>query len=110
MVCSHAVKFRAELGFGTVEIEGDALKIIKKCRSQEVDKSEIGVFIRDIQQNKSLFSIIYFHHISRHANQVTHTIARESLNREEETYLIGVIPTYVVRFLDLRKRSERELD
>lgn len=71
------VSIRVEM----MEIEGDALSVIKKCQKNYIDQSKIIVFIRDIQQHKSGFQGIWFRHLSRSANQVAHKIAIESFTK-----------------------------
>ncbi|KAG8480775.1 hypothetical protein CXB51_025443 [Gossypium anomalum] len=45
---SKAVRLGISMGVEIVEIEGNALTIIKKCHSNAIDKSKIGAYIRDI--------------------------------------------------------------
>ncbi|MBA0790828.1 hypothetical protein Gohar_015450 [Gossypium harknessii] len=48
--CFQAVGIGLTMGVKKIEVEGNALTIIKKCQSTAIDKLEIGVYIRDIQQ------------------------------------------------------------
>ncbi|MBA0757930.1 hypothetical protein Gotri_020973, partial [Gossypium trilobum] len=50
--CFQAVGIGLTMGVKKIEVEGDALTIIKKCQSTAFDKLEIGVYIKDIQQCK----------------------------------------------------------
>ncbi|MBA0554225.1 hypothetical protein Golob_013342, partial [Gossypium lobatum] len=45
--CTRAVKLGIQMGVRRIEIDGDALTIIKKCQSNSVDKSEIRAYIKD---------------------------------------------------------------
>ncbi|MBA0548768.1 hypothetical protein Golob_019846, partial [Gossypium lobatum] len=58
--CFQAVGIGLTMGVKKIEVERDALTIIKKCQSTAIDKLEIGVYIRDIQQCKSDFQSIRF--------------------------------------------------
>lgn len=68
MACSHAVRLGVEMGIKELEMEGNALTVIKKCKSHGEDKSKIGAFVRDIHHNKCLFRKFYFQHAHRKAN------------------------------------------
>ncbi|MBA0587272.1 hypothetical protein Gorai_000404, partial [Gossypium raimondii] len=46
--CSQAVRLGIGMGVDEVEIEGDALTIIKKCQSNVEDNSKIAASIREI--------------------------------------------------------------
>ncbi|MFQ6643111.1 hypothetical protein Gotur_017964 [Gossypium turneri] len=75
-------------------IEGDALSIIKKCKTQANDKSRVGAHIRDIHQLLIKTKRHYFEHTPREANSLSHMLAREALKKKEEIYLIGRVPEY----------------
>lgn len=80
--CLHAVQMGLAMRVGKIEVEGDALTIIKKCQSATIDKSIIVVYIRDIQHSDS-FQSIQFKHVSRSASKTTYRIVEESLRRKE---------------------------
>ncbi|KAH1066348.1 hypothetical protein J1N35_031335 [Gossypium stocksii] len=65
----QAVKLGRLLDLRSVVIKGYSRSVIKKCQSQEQDKSVIGAIISDIQNNTQ-----------------AHKVAEESLRKEEETY------------------------
>lgn len=67
--CLHAVRMGLAMKVGKIEVEGDALTIIKKCQSTTIDKSIIVVYIQDIQHSKNGFQSIQFKHVSRLANK-----------------------------------------
>ncbi|KAL4280660.1 hypothetical protein GQ457_03G022750 [Hibiscus cannabinus] len=48
MACEQAVTFAIELGFRSVQVEGDSLSVIKKLVSAAPDKSILSPIIRDI--------------------------------------------------------------
>ncbi|MBA0678134.1 hypothetical protein Goari_019496, partial [Gossypium aridum] len=52
---SEMVRLGISMGVDLVEIEGDVLTVINQCQTNVVDKSEIGAYIRDIQDYKDVF-------------------------------------------------------
>ncbi|MFQ6658912.1 hypothetical protein Gotur_027999 [Gossypium turneri] len=108
--CTQAVRLRIQMGARKVEIEGDALVIIKKCQSNNEDKSEIGAYIRDIKQLATNFQTIRFKYTQRSSNQMTHFIATECLKRGEEMNLERLKPLYAVDSLCPSRQREREPD
>ncbi|KAH1106960.1 hypothetical protein J1N35_010728 [Gossypium stocksii] len=94
LVCAQALRLRSELGLQSAVVEGDALAVIKKSQSSEVDKSEMRGYIRDIQYHRLSFNSLSFKHTSRSTNLVAHTIAKESLKTGDQFYLIGRVPAY----------------
>ncbi|MBA0789075.1 hypothetical protein Gotri_026576, partial [Gossypium trilobum] len=74
------------MGVDKLEVEGDALTIIKKSQSIAIDKSEISAYIRDIHHNRRGFQSIHFKHVQRLANIIAHKLASKSLRRNEEIY------------------------
>ncbi|MBA0686317.1 hypothetical protein Goari_013926, partial [Gossypium aridum] len=93
IACLWTVKASTKIGWSKVIIEGNALTIIKKCQSDQIDRSEIGVHIRDIHQISQQFGWIRFKHTNNVANQLAHVLANMSLKREEPTYMYGEVPT-----------------
>lgn len=45
LACLHALKLCLDLGLNRIEVEGDALSVIKKCQSKLEDILEIGSYI-----------------------------------------------------------------
>lgn len=95
--CFIAVNLGLSLGSERVVIEGDSLSIIKKCRRNERDKSEIRAVITNIQLIKDQFKEIIFVHTPRSSNLLAHKVATGSLKESKEFYLVGGIPEYVGR-------------
>lgn len=62
---SQAMRLGIQMGVGKIEIDGDALTIIKKCQSSNIDKSGIGAYIRDIKQLAISFQSIRFKYTSK---------------------------------------------
>ncbi|MBA0712537.1 hypothetical protein Golax_011636, partial [Gossypium laxum] len=60
LACVQALRFGTELGLASEVVEGDSLSIIKKCQSNEIDKSEIEAYVRDIQHYQRGFQSVCF--------------------------------------------------
>ncbi|XP_052883496.1 uncharacterized protein LOC128292649 [Gossypium arboreum] len=103
IACWKAVQTRH-----SIIIEGDSLTIIRKCRTQDQDRSLIATYIHDIQQENKKANIIRFNHTPRQTNTLAHTIATETLKRKEEVYLEMKVPTYAED--QARREWEREPD
>ncbi|MBA0628223.1 hypothetical protein Godav_022987 [Gossypium davidsonii] len=90
-ICSRgprlAIRFRVESGFLKVELEGDALMIIKKVQNQEEDRSILRAYIIDAKRLQKYFVSCRFKHIGKHANIKAHTLAKEGLKDGSETSL-----------------------
>lgn len=84
MACSQVVRTCLEMGINKLEVEGDALIIIKKWRNNAMDRYAVCAYIRDIKQLKGRFHEITFTHVPRYANLTPHLLAKESLRRNEE--------------------------
>ncbi|MBA0730356.1 hypothetical protein Golax_020559 [Gossypium laxum] len=106
IACLWTVKTSTKIGWSKVIIEGNALTIIKKCQSDQIDRSEIGVHIRDIHQISQQFGWIRFKHTNNVANQLAHVVANMSLKREEPTYMYGGVPYFTVRRMEAERQRE----
>ncbi|MBA0573135.1 hypothetical protein Golob_000427 [Gossypium lobatum] len=93
-----------EIGLSVVEVEGDALSVINKSQSNGLDRSEIGAYIKDIQQLKRGFQRCWFKHTPRMENRVAHALATEGLKRGEHIYLRSEVPEYGVFLLENDRR------
>ncbi|TYH89250.1 hypothetical protein ES332_D01G245700v1 [Gossypium tomentosum] len=76
------------MGLDSVTIIGDSKTVINKCQTTVRDKSIIGVIIKDIQSNKSRFHEIVFMFIQRTDNLQAHNLAKDTLKKGEEMYLV----------------------
>lgn len=81
-------------GWSKVEIESDALSIIKKCKSEKIDKSRISAFIFNIQRLKGSFQSLKFTKTPRSTNKLAHVCATVSLKKNEPFYLDNNIPSF----------------
>ncbi|MBA0669806.1 hypothetical protein Goklo_007383 [Gossypium klotzschianum] len=75
-------------------IEGDSLSIIKKCRSNTPDKSQVCAYISDIHKLQSRFQECRFEHVLRVVNSLAHTIAKATLRDKRIIYLVEGVPEY----------------
>ncbi|MBA0859055.1 hypothetical protein Goshw_002846 [Gossypium schwendimanii] len=75
-------------------IEGNSLAIIKKCKAKSQDRSQVGVYIHDIQQGTTRSRNIVFKYTPRLTNALAHMLATEFLKKKEEVYLVKSIPGY----------------
>ncbi|MBA0706449.1 hypothetical protein Golax_018557 [Gossypium laxum] len=55
LACSWAVQTSMEMGWPDLIFEGDSLSVVNKCRINSLNKSEIGAYIRNIQQISKKF-------------------------------------------------------
>ncbi|KAK8713760.1 hypothetical protein V6N13_148970 [Hibiscus sabdariffa] len=97
VACDKAVTFALELGFRSVQIEGDSLSVIKKLSSAMTDKSVISPILVDIKALSKAFDIITFSFLSREGNAVAHELARAGLQYSEPRYWIEEAPATVER-------------
>ncbi|MBA0811240.1 hypothetical protein Gohar_003162, partial [Gossypium harknessii] len=102
--CLQAIQLGIHLGLESVIIEGDSMTTIKKCSSENPDKSVIGAIIRDIHRQKEHFQRAVFQYTPKSANLLAHTLAYESLKKGEEFYLDGHLPYLVRRVLEMRRQ------
>ncbi|MBA0577261.1 hypothetical protein Golob_024070, partial [Gossypium lobatum] len=86
----------------------DSLAIIKKCQLKSQDRSQVGVYIHDIQQITARFNNIVFKYTLRSTNGLAHILAIESLKKSEEFYMLKNVPGYAEK----QKKADwmRELD
>ncbi|KAL4384743.1 hypothetical protein GQ457_15G002920 [Hibiscus cannabinus] len=70
--CEAAVTFAIELGFRSIQVEGDSLTVIKKLSSSSSDKSIIRPIISDIKSTLVFFEKITFSHVGRRGNEAAH--------------------------------------
>ncbi|TYH76482.1 hypothetical protein ES332_D04G089500v1 [Gossypium tomentosum] len=70
-----------------VEIEGDALAIVKKINANVEDGSIISAFIKDLKALSEGHRRCHFVHIANEKNGLTHLLAIEGIKKRETTYL-----------------------
>lgn len=72
----RAITFAFELGFSNIVIEGDSKTVIKTLTSEEESFASFGHLIFAVRPIIDSFTQIYFSHICRVGNVVTHNLAR----------------------------------
>ncbi|KAK9035311.1 hypothetical protein V6N11_077353 [Hibiscus sabdariffa] len=76
LACETAVTFVSDLGFNSVQVEGDSLSIIKKLNATTMDRSLLSPIISDIQNLRGSFDSITFSFVSWKGNMVAHELAK----------------------------------
>ncbi|MBA0787022.1 hypothetical protein Gotri_027824 [Gossypium trilobum] len=76
-VSVEEIWFAREMGFGSMEIEGDSLVVIMKLRSPLLDHSDISSYVLEAQQLAKTFTTCRYQHIHREGNSVAHLMAQE---------------------------------
>ncbi|KAK8711269.1 hypothetical protein V6N13_146555 [Hibiscus sabdariffa] len=97
MACEQAVTFAIELGFCSVQVEGDSLSVIKKLVSAAPDKSILSPIIRDISSKKGFFESFTFSFVGRCGNGTAHALCREGLHHNNPRYWMEEAPEVVVQ-------------
>ncbi|KAL4272913.1 hypothetical protein GQ457_13G017030 [Hibiscus cannabinus] len=102
--CESAVLFAIELGFKSVQVEGDSLTVIRKFSSGSLDKSIIQPIITDIKAKLHLFEKITFSHVGRQGNAAAHALARIHTQFQLPRYWVEEAPQEVeqITLADLR--------
>ncbi|XWS36260.1 hypothetical protein CRYUN_Cryun20dG0070200 [Craigia yunnanensis] len=77
-----------DMGFYNVEIEGDALGIIKKLQGKENDLSPIGTLMEEAKARARRFHFCKFLHTGRMGNMVAHRLAKYGLELKEERFWV----------------------
>ncbi|KAK8551365.1 hypothetical protein V6N12_040009 [Hibiscus sabdariffa] len=95
VACEKAVSFALDLGFRSVQIEGDSLSVIKKINSTAMDKSIISPIIGDIKALSVNFVSVTFSFVGRRGNVVAHELAQVGLQFPEPRYWIEEAPSTV---------------
>ncbi|MBA0709339.1 hypothetical protein Golax_024377 [Gossypium laxum] len=89
LACLQAIEMGIDMNLReVVVVEGDALTIVKKMHSMSDNRSVLRVYISDAKQRITNFGNCLFRNLSRSANGLAHSIAKEGLKRVETTYLM----------------------
>lgn len=97
---------RVNLGFQRIIIEGDSLSIVKKCKQDESDRSEICVHIRNIKSLSSAFQWIHIQYIEREANRLADNLADKVITEDREFYLLNEAPSSSWEILEKNRPHE----
>ncbi|KAG8472944.1 hypothetical protein CXB51_034842 [Gossypium anomalum] len=83
LACLQSLKVGRDPGLREVMVEGDSLSVIKKARSENLDRLAIGPYILDIKNEAGKFKEVRFTYVSRSANRSAHSLAKEGFRRED---------------------------
>ncbi|KAG8490634.1 hypothetical protein CXB51_013838 [Gossypium anomalum] len=93
--CLQAVIFWEEMGFQNQVVEGNALTVIKKIKSDLMDRSVIGNIIYEIQRRNHNFITLSFEHTPRKTNEAAHALASRRYNLDNPIYWVEEVPTEI---------------
>ncbi|KAK8510277.1 hypothetical protein V6N13_103869 [Hibiscus sabdariffa] len=99
LACETAVTFATDLGFRSVQVEGDSLSIIKKLNAATMNRSLINPIISDIQILRGSFDNITFSFVGRQGNMVAHELAKLGIKFSEPMYWMEEVPMQVERLV-----------
>ncbi|KAA3472007.1 reverse transcriptase [Gossypium australe] len=96
--CLLAVILAEELDFHEIQIEGDALTVIRKLNLDNEDRSCIRTYIQEIKRKSLNFQSIEFKNAPRAANRVAHGLALEGQVYNEPRFWMEEVPRSEGRF------------
>ncbi|XP_012472361.1 uncharacterized protein LOC105789534 [Gossypium raimondii] len=91
----QAIIFEEEMGFQDLVVEGDALTVIKKLKSDLVDRSMIDNIINEIQRKRFSFINLSFDFTPRKTNEAAHALATRGYNLTSPFDWIEEVPMEV---------------
>ena len=80
----QALDFALNMGFKEIEVEADALVILKKLQTMEIDLSPIGTIVDEARSKGAKFTTCIFMHSI--GNVEAHTLAKHDLGFHEEIF------------------------
>jgi hypothetical protein len=90
-----AILFASSLPYKNVIIATDCLTLIKKLRSEAIDRSFTGIITQDIKKAVSASTVVFsFIHVNRRCNEVAHVLAR-SAGQLSESVWFYVAPEFL---------------
>ncbi|XWS56298.1 hypothetical protein CRYUN_Cryun09bG0073900 [Craigia yunnanensis] len=84
------------MGFTSILLEGDALRVINQINLSSPDLSEIGNLIDECRSLVRIFQSSSVSHVNRSANAVTHSLAKLALESKNDLYWIEDCPPIVL--------------
>ena len=94
-----ALIFAFEMGFQKIEVEGDALSIIKQFKDMSTNYSIIGNIIEEARVRAGFFNSCFFTHTGREGNRVADTLAKLGLTVDCDMIWIEDCPPCVEQFV-----------
>ena len=95
MAIQRATKFAIETSFSCVIIESDSLLVVKAIQDIVETTCHIGHIIDDVKHLSMAMKSCKFHHTTREASQVAHTLARNAIHFDIEMAWLEEIPPCV---------------
>ncbi|MBA0678197.1 hypothetical protein Goari_019557, partial [Gossypium aridum] len=92
-VCLQAVIFAEDLRFRKVSVKSDALRVVNKSKSEELDRSTIGNTIKEIKCKIQRFRYLAFKHIPRTANGVAYSLVVWGQQFDSPRFWVEEIPS-----------------
>lgn len=76
LACQLEVKTNLEKGWMRLIVEGDSFTIVRKCKLNLMDRSQIGPLIANIKQMGKCFQELQFSFVPRSRNEHAHNLAK----------------------------------
>nr|GMD23989.1 uncharacterized protein LOC109191080 [Ipomoea batatas] len=95
MAVREALSWIKDHGYSQVEVETDALQIIQSLK-QSVDDSSFDLILLDVKDLLLSFTDVAISHVSRTANRVAHSLAREACSMSVRQEWTSVPPSFIV--------------
>lgn len=101
----QALDFAADLGHQRIELEGDALGIIRKLRSDRNDRYLVSAYITNAKVLLRSFNSIKLLHVHRDSNKLADLLAEEAVRCAHHLFMMEEIPEVVVRQAAIDRRN-----
>jgi hypothetical protein len=92
----RAVEFGREMGFPSIELEGDAREIVLALGSSEERCGAYGNIIMEIRLLLGSFLYWRVGHVGRQGNMVAHQLAKFAVAHHSQHVWVGVCPSVVM--------------
>ncbi|PRQ34202.1 putative ribonuclease H-like domain-containing protein [Rosa chinensis] len=102
----HGLRFAAHVGFGRLEIEGDALSIITSLQVECDDLSLEGHLLEEVKRLVESFEFCSSHFVKREGNQVAHRLAKEALKVSQPFLCLESGPPWLIQCVSIDFVSE----
>lgn len=83
------------MGLSKIEIEGDALNVLKALYASGVDLSEIGAIIEEVKLVILDFDMVSWKHVKNKCTIVAHRLARSALRINDNMFCQEVGPPWL---------------
>ena len=99
MVVLSALKLALETGFHQIILEGNSQILISALENNFHSLSNFGHIVKDIQYLASCFSKIYYSHVRRHCNIITHSLVRRVVSLSQIQVSMEDVPLDIINVL-----------